>query len=405
MFDGYLNVGGVEILNVARTFAYVTQHMPGVTVHCNQEALRDALGHSVYTSPEDDSAPWYQGNRVAAGRFYGLFPLGAQGADDSTRSMKLTQLIGDGAVHTMPRHGPREIRVKAVAFAQDYEALSEGLAWLRDVLAGEGCSDPTKLGCLGKEVVMYAAVPTDSAEEVEFRRTFHQVETTDGPQVTKVYPSKSGVMVGVEFTLTAGVPWAFTTAASVATLNMDTALNFQDPVGENCSPMNIAYDQYIDDPYFTGISRPPQPPVIAPPNILAIHSWRRLTAAIPAYMTQRWGRTVPLVRVWTSATAAQFLRVRFYRQGSGLDGCDFDGEFLVSYIPAWCMLTLDAIRRSATIRRPDGSVVPAGHLLFGSDGRPFQWPSLGCQYTYTMTADLMPGQANVSVYLEAAVRE
>jgi hypothetical protein len=400
-----MSVNGVEILNVARAHAYITQHLPGLTAHCNAPLLREGLGHSEYTTPQDDGAPWYQGNRTAAERFYGLFPLGTQGVDDSTRSMNVTELLGDGAVHTMPRHGSREIRVTAVAVAADGEALAEGLAWLRDVLAGEDCSDPSRLACLGKDVVMYSAVPEDLMEEVEFRRTFYEAEVTEGPLVTKVYPSKVASIVGVEFTLTAGKPWAFTPTTAIATLDMDTALHFDDPEGEDCSPMNIAYDQYIDDPFFTGIARPPQPPTVLPPNILTVTSWRRKTAAIPPHFTERWGRVMPLVLVGTGATALQYLRIRFYREGHGLDGCDFDGEFLVSYIPASCTLTLDAIRRSATITRADGTVVPAGHLLFGSDGRPFQWPSLGCQYSYTMTADLFPGQADVLVTLDAAVRE
>ena len=403
MFDGYLNIGGVEVLNVARAHAYITEHLPGLTARCNAEVLRTALGHSTYTNPRDDAAPWYQGSRAAAERFYGLFPLGAQGVDDSTRSMELTELIGDGAVHTMPRHGSREIRVTAVAVAADDEALAEGLAWLRDVLAGEDCSDPSQLGCLGKDVVMYSALPEDPVEEVTFRRTFHQAEVTEGPLVTTVYPSKVASMVGVEFTITAGVPWAFTTTATIATLYMDEGLNFQDPV-EDCSPVNLAYDQYIDDPFFTAIARPPQPPTILPPNILNITSWRRRTAMIPAHLTRRWGRTVPVVTVATE-NAIQYMRIRFYREGHGLTGCDFDGEFLISYLPSTAILTLDAIRRSATITKSDGLVVPAGHLLFGSDGRPFQWPTLGCQYTYTMTADIMPGQGGVAVGLSAAVRE
>ena len=399
-----MSVNGVEVLNVARAHAYITQHLPGLTARCNAPELREALGHSEYTTPQDDDAPWYQGNRPAAERFYGLFPLGTQGADDSTRSMNVTELIGDGAIHTMPRHGSREIRVTALAVAADGEAMAEGLAWLRSVLAGEDCADPSQLGCTGKDVVMYSAKPTDIVEEETFRRYFYESEVTEGPLVTTQYPSKVGVLVAVEFTITAGRPWAFTARTSVATLAMDAALNFTDPVGEDCAPTNPAYDNYVDDPFFTAIARPPQPPVIAPPNILNITSWRRRTALIPPYLTQRWGRVTPSVHVSVTG-AVQYLRIRFYRDSNGVSGCDYDAEFLVSYIPAGAILSLDSIRRTATLTLSDGRVVPAGHLLFGSDGRPFRWPSLGCQYTYTMTSDLMPGQSGVVVSLETAVRE
>lgn len=210
MFDGYMSINGVEVLNVARAYAYITQHLPGLTARCNSPELREALGHSPYTTPQDDLAPWYQGNRTAAERFYGLFPLSMQGADNSTRTMNVTELIGDGAIHTMPRHGSREIRVTALAVAADGEALAEGLAWLRDVLAGEDCSDPSQLGCTGKDVVMYAALPKDIVEENTFRRYFYEAEVTDPLQVVAEYPSRVCAMVQVEFTLTAGRPWAFT---------------------------------------------------------------------------------------------------------------------------------------------------------------------------------------------------
>ena len=152
---------------------------------------------------------------------------------------------------------------------------------------------------------------------------------------------------------------------------------------------------------FFPYSKTPRPPVILPPNILEISSWRRLSLGIPAAQTLRWGRVVPVVHVSTVA-AMQYLRLRFYQPGK--TSCNFDGEFIVSYIPKNAVLTLDAIKREATLRLAGGKIVPAGHLLFGSDGRPFMWPTLGCQHNYSMTADLMPGQSGVVVMLQTAVR-
>jgi hypothetical protein len=44
-------------------------------------------------------------------------------------------------------------------------------------------------------------------------------------------------------------------------------------------------------------------------------------------------------------------------------------------------------------------------LLYGSAGRPFMWPDLSCKDTYTMTADMFPGQTGILVNLETAVRD
>ena len=401
MYDGYLALGGIEIMNRARTSAYLRQSLGGrVDILRDDAALRTALGHGTYTTPA--SAPWVTGGRAVGGRFLGLFPGKIVGAEDSTRSLEVTELSGDGAVMTSPRYGVLEMRFTATAYALDEEAMEEGWAWLKQSLANDGCSD-AEVGCTGREAKLFAAMPSTTAEATTRTRVFHRVETTEGPKVTKKYAvsDRGFVMWQLEFTLTAGVPWAFTALADTGTANMDTASNFQDPAGENCSVIADAYNDYVDDPYFTGITRPPRPPIILPPNILNISSWRRHTLPIPAAQTQRWGRTVPVVHISTVA-AAQYMRLRFYRTGKV--SCDFSGEFIVSYIPKNAVLTLDAIKREATLRLSNGKVVPAGHLLFGSNGRPFLWPTLGCQYAYTMTADLMPGQSGVAVVLQTAVR-
>lgn len=403
MYDGYLALGGTEILNRARAGAYLRLLLGGrVDVLREDAALRTALGQGAYTSPAANSAPWVTGARPAGGRFLGLFPGKIEGAEDSTRSVEVTELSGNGAVMTSPRYGSLEMRFVATAFALDEEAMEEGWAWLKQSLSNDGCSDAS-LGCTGREAKLFAAMPATTAEALTSARVFHRVETTEGPLVSNKFPvtDKGFVMWEVEFTLTAGIPWAFTTLSDVGTLNMDNASNFQDPAGENCAVTADAYNDYVDDPFFTGISRPPRPPVILPPNIISLTSWRRLTSTIPSAQTQRWGRVAPVVHVSTT-NAIQYLRLRFYQSGKA--SCNFDGEFVISYIPKNAVLTLDSIKREATLRLSNGKIVPAGHLLFGSHGRPFLWPTLGCQHTYQMTADLMPGQSGVAIILQTAVR-
>lgn len=280
--------------------------------------------------------------------------------------------------------------------------MEEGLAWLREVTANDGCSEVTGLGCTGQEARMFTARPEDQLEAFEFARVFHNVEVTAAPKVSKKHPVKGFLMWEVEFLITAGIPWAFTSTAEVGVLAMDEGVNFQDPAGQNCADVRSAYDDFVADPFFTDIHKPPRPPAILPPNLLKITSWRRRSLPIPSNHTQRWGRAVPIVHVATELEV-QYLRIRFYREGKG--ACDYDGEFFVSYIPSTAVLTLNGITRQATLKLWDGRVVPAGHLLFGSDGLPFTWPTLGCQQKYTMVADLMPGQLGVAVILETAVRE
>lgn len=401
MYEGYLTFDGVEVINGHRTGVYVDT-LTGVDIKCAHETLAEALLHDPYTTPAEDGAPWYNQYQEATGAFYGLFPGRFEGVENSTHTSTVTELSGDGAVLTSPRFGAKEIRVVATAFAADAEGMEHGMAWLRQVLAGEGCSD-AEPGCTGKEVTMFTSAPADALAAYANRRLFVEAEVTEGPLVLQKYPSKHAVIWDVEFTITVGKPWQFTSLADIGELDMDAALNFQDPAGEDCSVSENAYDDFVADPYFTAISRPPRPPVILPPNILNISSWRRMQLAIPPTQTERWGRTVPVVKVFAWDQAIQYLRLRFYRDGAA--GCDFDGEFILSYLPYGAILTLDGVRREASVTLAGGKVVPAGNLLFGSGGRPFTWPSLGCQREYTMAADLMPGQPGVTVTLQTAVRE
>lgn len=401
MFEGYLALDGTEVINAARTAAYIREFLPKVDVKCAHEALPAALGHSDYISPRQDQAPWTASGRLAAEGFYGLMPKRFQGAENSTRSVEVTELSGNNAVITSPRFGSREIRVTATAFAKDEAAMMEGMAWLKQVCAHEGCSD-AEPGCTGITAQMYAASPADPVDAFDLARTFHRVEVTEGPLVTQKLRTGNGVKWEIEFTLTAGISWPFTSLAEVGWVAMDAGSNFQDPVGEDCSVGVNGYDDFVADPYFTGISRPPRPPAILPPNILKITSWRRQSIPIPATHSSRFGRVVPVVTVGVE-NEVQYLRLRFYRAGS--ISCDFDAEAVVSYLPASSTLVLDARVREAWLILWNGRKVAAGHLLFGSDGRPFIWPSLGCQYEYTLTADLMPGQPGVAVGLDVAVRD
>jgi len=403
MYERYLELDGTEVINAARTAAYISRFLPRVDIHCDDSALGGALGHSEYVSPAIDQAPWTRSGRVAAEGFYGLMPKRFQGAEDSTRAVEVTELSGNNAVITSPRFGSREIRVTATAFAADQEAMMEGLSWLKQVCAHEGCSD-AEPGCTGIAAKMFAAPPIDEVAAFDLARTFYRVEVTEGPRVISKLRSGDGEKWEIEFTLTCGISWPFTSEAECGWVNMDEGSNFQDPPGENCAAVTNAYDDFVADPFFTGISRPPRPPAILPPNILKITSWRRQTITIPVAHSSRFGRVAPIVAVGTELEI-QYLRLRFYREGAGLSGCDFDAEAIVSYLPATSTLVLDARTREAWLTLWDGRKVPAGNLLFGSDGRPFIWPSLGCQYTYTMTADLMPGQLGVAVGLNVAVRD
>lgn len=403
MFSGFMAINGVEVINAARVEHYIREWLPGLEVRCGSGHLREALGHGVYSHPARDGAPWYNPNRPASGRFFGLIPGEFQGIDDGTSGVEVTQLTGDGAVHSMPRYGSLEIRVKATLLAKDWEAMEEGWTWLKDILGTSGGG--TGLGCVGRDVRVIKALSVGRPTDIpDMFRTYYQAEVIEGPlkRADRVAKRSKTVMREVEWVIDAGSPFAFTDPVTVGSLLLETGLSFVDPEGEDCAAVADPYSTYVSDPFFTAIQKPPAPPVITPPNLVTVSSWRRLSLDLPTSSTERWGRVVPIVRIATGATGAQQIRLRFYEEG--MAGCDFDGEFLISYVPPNAVMTLDAIRRQATVT-VNGVTVPAGHLLFGSNGTPFTWPSMRGQRSYVMRADMMPGQTGITVTLETAVRE
>lgn len=401
MFTGYMTIDGTEILNVNRVSAYAEALAPGLTLRCTAPGLNLALRQSPYTTPARDNAPWYRVTRPATGRFLGVYPLDIEGLDDSTETITTNELTVNGGVFSRPRFGMKELRVIAYAVALDDEALEEGMAWLRSVLSNEGIDG--QLGCTGRQVRMFSATPRTSSDATSLGRTFYEVEKVEGPLKKAEYKSRYSI-IKIEFTLSAGKPWAWTDPTTVATLSMNSAANYTEPV-EDCSDVTASYDNFINDPFFTAIAQPPKPPIIKPPNVLDLTSWRRMLAPIPVMLTERAGRAAPIITISAGATDAQYIRLRFYAEGTGNTGCDYDGEFLVSYLPANSVMSLNGITQEATVTLSDGRELPGGHLLYGTDGRPFLWPTLASGRVYTMTADMMPGQTDIIIMLDVAVRE
>lgn len=405
MFSGYLEISGMEVANSERFRAYVDSLTAGIGVKCGAPSLDVALGHSAYTTPAADGAPWYNSNRPDTGNFAGVLPLRITGLMDSTRAIDVTELLDGGGVQSIPREGTGEIRVQALLVAVDEAAMHEGLVWLKEAVGGDPCDDST-LSCVGHTLRAFTAQPTTTVQAADRARNFYRVEVLDGVKISKEYNSSSGVMIEVEWTWSLGVAGAHTDLESVASFDMSLGTSHADAVGEDCSVLATAYENFINDPYYTAITPPPRPDIIQPPNLLDISSWRRMQATIPMSLTSRSGIIVPTVKIFATGAEAQFIRVRFYKASvAGATGCDYDAEFFVSYVPAGSVIHMDTIRREISITKPDNTVVPAGHLVFGTDGRPYKWPELSCHESYVVVADMMPGQTGITVLVEAAVRE
>jgi hypothetical protein len=160
VFPGYLALGGVEIVNSARTEAYIRNEFPQFPLKDCQDCddIHEALVDQPYESPLIDDAPWVDANNPATLGFYGLYPLAIEGVDDDTFSADVVESITDGATIGAGRSSSREMRVRGLLIARDRLSLHAGMAWLKAALYPVACADHSG-GCGGAVACMFAACP------------------------------------------------------------------------------------------------------------------------------------------------------------------------------------------------------------------------------------------------------
>ncbi len=402
MFDNYMELGGVEIINNARTAAYVKANLPGLKVKCDDFGMHNALGDTAYASPSLDTAPWYRSANADTADFYGFYSSAVDGDEDSTRQMTIQELAGDGGVQSLARHGSKEIRVKGFMIAKTAAGMQSGMAWLRSVLDDSPCGG-NALYCEGRPLYFFKAspaAPTSGAAlalVAKYARVMYRVEAIEGPRRLAVIPSKYATIWEVEFVLNAGLPWAFTLPDPTATT---TGVNAT-AVGETfCPTQTDSYDDLVVDPTDPTVARPPRPPSIQPFTMPT--GWNRYVMSIPSTLGARSGRIVPSVIVTTAGAPLRQVRVRFYRTGfSGT--CDFEGEFFITYVPANSTLTIDGPQKIISVNI-GGVIKPAHNLVLGSDGRPVKWPSMACGTAYTIYVEAVGALAG-TVRTDVSIRE
>lgn len=148
-FDGYINFGGVEIINAKRTTEYVKNMAVGLPFVRNTDiydTLNAVLGNPTYRTPFLDGASWVEtdppSNLEQANpthNFYGLYPLEILGIGDSTMGATVTEALGDGGYVNTPRDASRPIKIHGILLAGDMLAAEHGLTWLRNALTAGGC--------------------------------------------------------------------------------------------------------------------------------------------------------------------------------------------------------------------------------------------------------------------------
>lgn len=398
MYEGFLTFGGAEILNSNRTLSYLKQHAPTLDVLCDiQEDFGDIVGDGEYDSPSADGAPWYSDGLPDSDDFWGFFPQRVEGIENSTRLVEVTELSGDGAVQSLPRHGSREVRVRATGFAKTKAAMSAGMVWLREALDTDNCGSAG--GCEGGELNYFTEAPADTIEAGTRQRTMFRVSPLDGPRVTEFMPSRTVVMWQVEFVLSVGVPWAYSSIIDGVIIDDIAGVEAAQVA---CNLSESAYETLVFDPQGTPVVRPPLAPTIDPTPMPV--TWYRRTGILPAKMAKRTGRMAPQIEVYAESVM-RMMRIRIYETGADLSGCGFESEFVITYMPAGSFLQFDSIAQQIHLVDSAGNVHQASNLVIGADGRPLTWPTLACPVSYTVVVDTQAIQSGTTVTTSIRFRE
>lgn len=159
-YEGFLSVGGVEVVNTERARGYATSAgCPSYVVSADVcEGLRDALASEPYIQDNIATAPWYDRSLAdLSGRFYGAVGLTIAGVTDSTRTFSRTEGVTNGGTNGRPRKGMRSLRVTATLLADGDDALDYGAQWMSSVFDG-GCGQHAD-ACAMTDAEFLAACP------------------------------------------------------------------------------------------------------------------------------------------------------------------------------------------------------------------------------------------------------
>jgi hypothetical protein len=233
-----------------------------------------------------------------------------------------------------------------------------------------------------------------------YRRSMRNVKVPGGPTIVQKYGMSSGAMWGVQFTAVAGVPWTFAAEVDVVTgfLTDDVegiATNI-DVAGVVVPEVDCTETIWLPavDPLCPALISPPGPVDVPMGCSTLPANWRRRQFTVPAVATRLWTDMVPLINLHAPADEdLRNLRLRFYSDpfdeaDPSLDPCAYCGDMVFSYVPAGSSITLDAASEQIYLTTPGGTRRLADSLVFGSNGKPFEWPALTCGFAYTVTVDL-----------------
>lgn len=414
-WDGYFTYAGQEFINAERTEAYATQAGAGWLKSCfGTSDLGPMLGES-YRSPLLDPAPWSDPDVPESYEFFGVYPLGVTGLEDSTRQGVVVESISDGGTVGRIRHATRTVVFNVALVGGSDCAVDYGMRWLRRLLLGAACGVQASEACSGDDLCYLSCEPVldwgsgGTLLDVlgcldPYERSLRRVIFNTGPTVTgKQSTTDGGAVWTASITGVAGNPWEFSIevpiveqfglAADPYVCDPPGLVNMNGPVVDDSGCRPTMYFP-VFDPACPAFIEPPAYPTVPLGCYSPPANWLRRQFTIPGEFIPLWGEVVPKIEVHaTATTSVRNLRLRFYADVYGDnditdDPCAYCGDIVISYVPAGETLIFDGSDQLVYVQGAGGvGQRRADSLVFATDGTPFEWPVLSCGFDYIVTVD------------------
>lgn len=427
MITDYLKLGSNEVINTARLKAYlasVGSPLANGSDICSCDSLTaEVLGDEPYTTPSDPAspAPWYDVDVPDSAAFLGFLPLSFDGVDDYpvTRSINAS-VSGIGSIGPQ-RVAPREITVTGILLGATCCGVEYGLHWLAETL--QGCNGGA---CAGDCVSMYQCCPpaalTPEQYNARYRRTFRRVALTSGPTVTARNGTGScgsgtcgtgADIITVEFTLTAGSPWAWTDAIPMLDVDLpgddsedciDWCLDGPSSPDPACTGFACKYAECVAA---TAVCQDPNCLAADLPDINAAElcnclplATERACYSLDLTTRPQWSSDALNVVIRAGATELRNVSVILYgKNQADIDAgtpcdviadnnrCNPVSSWYISYVPAGGVVTLDGQIERATL--DCGGTCGPARDVFGASADPATFTALTCaQYCLCVETDV-----------------
>lgn len=368
----WMTLGGLEITNHARLAAYMSAMGHPYRSSC-EPCWTDALSGDFteiveFTNPCSDDAPWYNQDRPESEGVCGFLLLDAEGLLDSQVERTIEESAYDGGVALMQRRKTRRATFKVAIFAMDCCSANYAFRWLANQVRTVGCSD-----CDLDQVEFRSCCPPLPADLDAGAYDYCGDGHTVGWTIDEA--ARIGYQVARDAAVTRGV-----------------ARVTDDVEDCGCLVTIVEFELAMTDPYLYGCPEVCVPvtnvpnvtcqegPLVGIPGvqILTLDQWlcEPFQLAWCDLEQDHVGQVGAIVEFYTGQLGACGVTVSAYTNGQGVPCADALnpvnvltelGSVQFGELPANATLTVDLLRRRATLVAGDGTVTDAmSYSLLGA---------------------------------------